>query len=280
MKEKRQARKVTAFLLSLLLTIVITTMMIAGSFRLGICNPSIFVKNVFDNSFYESLYEELDNELKYLLWEQELPIHLADNVFVDSQIYIDGKTYINSVLNGKEPKINTTKIEETLTQNIKTYLEEKGQDIEKTSVKKKIETIVTKTASNYKNNISLTLADYFYQFSIQCEKVTNLIFLCGGILVLGIIAILLGIYHRKYRALRYVIYAIVTATISNTLYTMYATKRLTITNVSGNALYYQMVENYLKEASRQGYFISLVGVVFIITILLLIHMGNKKYKHK
>ncbi len=279
MKEKRQARKVTAFLLSLLLTIVITIMMLAGSFRLGICNSSIFVKNVFDNDFYEDLYEQLDNELKFLLWEQELPIHLAEGVFVDSQIYIDGKTYINSVLNGKEPKINTTKIEETLTQNIKNYLEEKGQDIEKTSVKKKIETIVTKTASNYKNNISFTLADYFYQFSIQYEKVTNLIFLCGGVIVLGIIAILLGIYRRKYRALRYVIYAIVTATISNTFYTMYTTKILTVANVSGNVLYYKMVENYLKEASRQGYFISLVGIVFLITTFLLIHMGKKKYKH-
>ncbi len=280
MKGKRQARKVTAFLLSLLLTIVITIVMIAGSFRLGICNSSIFVKNVFDNDFYEALYEQLDNELKYLLWEQELPIHLAEGVFVDSQIYIDGKTYINSVLNGKEPKINTTKIEETLTQNIKNYLEEKGQDIEKTSIKKKIETIVTKTTSNYKNNISFTLADYFYEFSTQYGKVTNFIFLCGGILVLGMITILLGIYHRKYRALRYVIYATVTATISNTLYTMYATKILTVANISGNDLYYKMVENYLKEASTQGYFISLVGVVFIITILLLIHMGKKKYKHK
>ncbi len=279
MKQKRQVRKLAALLLSLLLTIITTVMMIAESFRLGICNQDIFVRNVFDNSFYEALYEQLDNDLKLLLWEQEFPIHLAEGVFQDSQIYIDGKTYINSVLNGKETKVNTTKIEETLAQNVETYLEERGEDIEKTSVKKKIEKIVNVTAENYKNNISLSLTDYFYEFCTKYEKLTNIIFLSGTIAGFITIVLLLGMYHRKYRAFRYIVYAITTAAICNTYYTMHLTRGLTVENVSGNKLYYQMVENYLKEASRQGYFVSLAGVVLAITVLVIIHMSKKKYKH-
>ena len=279
---KRQARKLTAFSLSLLLTLVLTVMMLAGSFRLGVCNQTIFVRNVFDNDFYEDLYEQLDNDLKFLLWEEELPIELADNVFVDSQIYIDGKTYINSVLKGKEPKINTAKIEETLTKNGKAYLEKKAEQVGETklkSIQKKIETIISETKQNYETNISLKLANYFYEFTTKYEKITTFILVGGLVLSAIFIVLLLAIYHRKYRALRYVLYATITATIANTLYVIYMTTILTVSNVTGNQLYYEMVENYLKEAGKQGYFVSLVGVVLVITTFLFIHMNKKKYKH-
>ena len=124
MNGKRNARKIVSLTMSFLLTVLVTVMMIAVGFRLGICNKDIFVQNMIDNTYYETLYEDMNTNLKLLLWENSLPITLAEGVFQESQVYIDGKNYVNSALSGKETVIKTKKIEKQLRQNIETYVEE------------------------------------------------------------------------------------------------------------------------------------------------------------
>ena len=277
MKNKRKARKITSLVLALFLAIIISVMMIAVSFRIGICNKDIFIQNMFDNTYYESLYEDMQNRLKLALWEASLPVSLADGVLQDSQVYIDGKNYINSVLNGKEPKSNTAKIEEKLTQNIESYLKENKSNADIAA--SKIEEIVNTVAADYKNSTAFLSADYFYQYQIHYVKVTNILLIAGTALCFIIIVMLLEMYHRKYRALRYVVYAVTTSTVVNTLYTAHLTKMLTVGNmISESGNYYQMVENYLIESSRQGYYVSLAGVVLTATLLLLIKVTKKKYR--
>lgn len=277
MKEKRNARKITSLILSFLLAVLVSVVMITAGFRLGICNKDIFVQNMIDNTYYETLYEEMENNLKLLLWEASLPITLAEDVFQESQIYIDGKNYVNAALNGKEPKIKTAKIEKKIRQNIETYLEEKGQNTEERA--SEIEKIIEIVTSDYKQKAASPLADYFYQFRSRYIVVANVVLITGAILCLVIILLLLKMYHRKYRAFRYMVYAMTTAAIVNTVYTYHLTMALTIGNVvSHNSNYYQMAENYLKEAGSQGYYVSLAGGVATAAVMLLIQVMKKKYK--
>ena len=276
MNGKRNARKIVSLTMSFLLTVLVTVMMIAVGFRLGICNKDIFVQNMIDNTYYETLYEGMNTNLKLLLWENSLPITLEEGVFQKSQVYIDGKNYVNSALSGKETAIKTKKIEKQLRQNIETYLEE-NQAVSLTD--SEIEKILERTSLEYQQKTAAPLADRFYQFESRYTMVTNVVLAVSAVLCLVILFFLLKMYHRKYRAIRYMVYAMTTATIVNTLYTWYLTQSLTISNiVLGNSEYIKMADKFLAEGMKQGYYVSLAGAVATVALLLMIQTMKKKYK--
>ena len=75
------------------------------------------------------------------------------------------------------------------------------------------------------------------------------------------------------------VYAMITSTIVNTLYTWYLTQNLTVGNIAlGNSEYIKMADKFLAEGMKQGYYVRLAGVVAIVALLLMIQTMKKKYK--
>lgn len=274
-KQKRKLHFLINLILSFILTLFVTAFLIAAGVYTGICRHDNFVRQIGQSEYYESLYEKLTGQLQMMLKEAKLPEELGKDVIKESQVYIDGQVYITSVLEGKQPEIETDEIREKLTDNIHNYLAEKEIPVE--YLKQGIEEIVDTILIDYRNTLEFKMADYFYEYSQRYRNTAALImFGCGfGSLFLTIVFLLTN--KKKYRGLRFVNYAVVSAAILNTVITFQAGKMLNDFSLEGEGYYPGMMKGYLQNSYVQGYYMSVCAVlVFILLFALTLFL--KKYK--
>lgn len=264
-KTQHRIRFVINLILSFILTLLLTTILYSLSLRVGICNQDIFVRSVSDSTYYEELYENLTQHLNMMLEKAKLPSSVGEGVIDDSQVYIDGKVYITSVLQGKHPEIETEEIEEKLKTNIEEYLVSKDVPMDK--MEAGIDEIVDSILIDYRNTLEFKMADYFYEYSQTYGHITQIVLLVSTILSLIIIVLLLMTHHRKYRGIRYISYAMISATLLNLILILQYSRQIANWNINTDSFYYQMIQNYLNEGTRQGYYICVGGMIVCIVLL-------------
>lgn len=274
-KKKNASRTIISLILSFFLALLFTAILICVSFSAGLCNVEIFSHSVSDSDYYDTLYEKLNGNLEELLVQAKLPKSVGEGVLSRSQVYVDGKVYVNSVLEGKQPKIETSEIEEKLQLNIETYLEEK--EISAKQVKQGVDEIIDTVIIDYKNSLEFKLVDYFKEYRNLYSTWVIRILIFSFILSAVDIFLLLCIHPRKHRAVRYVTYAALAATISNFIYTYYCVRSIQSWDVlKSGSDYSRMVEEYLRVGISQGYYISLIGAVLFLVLLTVTKLLKKQ----
>lgn len=266
-KNQYRLRGLVCLLLSFLLTLLLGVLFLSISIQAGIGNPDIFSKSVSSSEYYEVLYEKLNTHMYSLLEKAKLPHSVGEGVISENQVYIDGKVYINSVLKGRHPVIETAEIEEKLQDNIVQYLQEQG--IETEPMADGIREIVDTVVIDYNNSLQFKLADYFYEYSSLYHKWGTVVLLVNLILVPIIVFLLLFTHHRKYHGMPYISYAVLSATIINTIVTAYSQRSVKGWSIlQGDEFYRQMAFNYLHEGIMQGYYISIAGGILLLVLLM------------
>ncbi|MFA9464594.1 MAG: hypothetical protein ACERKN_09930 [Velocimicrobium sp.] len=263
---KYRLRNLISSLISFFLSLLLTILFLSISFRVGICSQEIFLHSVSNSDYYEVLYDKLSSHMYALLDRAKLPERVGEGVISESQVYIDGKVYINSVLKGKHPSIETTEIEDKLRSNIENYLTEQSIPLE--PMKDGIDEIIDTVVIDYKNSLQFKLADYFYDYSASYATWENRILIFNLIVDPILILFLLFLHRKKHHALRYVSYAAISATIANTLFVMYRMRVVESHSIlQGDTFYQQMVHSYIKDGIAQGYYISIAGgILFLISL--------------
>lgn len=267
-KSKSTSRKIVCLILSFLLSLLISAIFLCISAGIGICNVEIFTHNVADSTYYDTLYTRLNENLLTLLEQAEMPKSVGKDVLSQNQVYIDGRVYVNATLEGKHPEINTDDIEKKLLENINNYLDEKG--IPKEKVEEGINEIVDTMVIDYRNSLSLKIVDYFYNYRQSFLSWIYKIVIGSLLGVILITVLLIGLYKRKHRSIRYISYAVLTASIVNLFYTVRAAGIVRQWEFAGNDSYYsKMVKEYLMEALNSGYYMTIAGIILFFVFLVL-----------
>lgn len=279
--EKRNRYKLKEWMsifLSFLLSLLLSTLLLSISVQVGIGSQKIFVHSVSNGDYYKLLYDKLNSNMDALLEKANLPDYVGEGVISENQVYIDGKVYINSVLKGKHPTIDTTGIDKKLRKNVEAYLSEHSIPLE--SLKDGIDEVVDTVVIDYKNTLSFKFADYFYEYSKIYQKWGTIVLLTNVILCPIILGVLFSIHKRKHRVIRYISYATITATAINILYTILGLQYIqNLELLQGSSSYHQMAKAYLIEGISQGYYISMAGaMVFFILLAITKLLKNTKYK--
>lgn len=271
---KYRLRSLIALFFSFLFALLLCLMLVAISIKGGLCSKQIFLRSVSNSDYYEVLYERLNQNMDTLLAKAKLPKKVGEGVLSESQVYIDGKVYITSVLEGKHPTIDTTEIESMLRANIEAYLTE--QEISVEAMQSGITEIVDTVVIDYENSLQFKLADYFYDYTRIYHAWANKVLLVNAILDPILILLLLLMHRKKYHGMRYLIYATSSATASMLIYTSYRMHHLSIPggdNLDG--YYQQMADAYLREAAMQGYYISLIGAILVVVCIAVTYLLKK-----
>ena len=98
------------------ITLLLITLLLV--FRLTIFDKS-YIKNQFNkNDYYKKLNKEIKTEMSYYTNQSGFEDNILDDIYSLTDVKNSTNSFISSVYSGEEYKINTSQIEEKLTNNI------------------------------------------------------------------------------------------------------------------------------------------------------------------
>ena len=173
-------------------------------------------------------------------------------------------------MRGEEPQIKTDKMVNKLTENIGVYLQQ--ENISKTEdLKAGISKLITEIEAEYKEAVSLPFVDYFNDYKIQYNKII-LIILPIVILFTGLLCYLLLRIHRyQHRGLRYIVYALMAASLLITLVSSFLLITKKYEDIMISPDYYK---NFLQElliwSTRIFLYMGGIGLTIVIGLISLV----------
>lgn len=278
MHGEKRFRKGLSLILSFFLAVFVFLLFLSVEMGTGYFSEREFQKAVRSSGYGANMEEALSEKLKILFLEHELPETLVDDLIEEMDIYVLFHNYAERNSSG-DSGIELTKIQEEFQTEFQTilniYLEE--QKVYKTdSVENSVELLAKQAGTICQRYLYPGFVSKYYDMTQNMQK--QLVKLAGiavGGLVICVVA-LVGMYHYKHRALRYMVYSIIAATSFNIAGLLYlrCTDVLKITGVEPE-YYQQFVEQYRVYGLNSWYLISGAGICISVLLLMLL----KRLKH-
>lgn len=197
-----------AFLLTLLLFVLFTSV----GLSFGMFNNKSIISKMNETKYYDKVYVELNKRTEEIVLQAALPTTVLEDVITLERVYVGGNNYVNGILKGDKPKINTDKLRSNLTDHINEYLTK--QSIEQSDeVKTLEEKVVNRVEEEYLSSVSFKFIDYFTDSRKNFRNAMQYI-LPLSILFIGTLCfILIKIHKNKHRGLRYINYAMISSSL-------------------------------------------------------------------
>lgn len=275
---KSRLRKIVSILITVIFTVLIIILMACGGLISGLYNKQLLNDALSKSSFYQEQYESLSQQLLTLLDDMGMPESVAQGVLTEDQVYVDGKAYLNSALNGRTRVPDTTAITKKLRENISLYLTE--NQVEASQVKVGINQVVNRFQIDYQNTISFRYIDRFVAGREKCLKVVKVLVPITSICLVAVTVWLLMLYRHKHKAIRYLACGTAAGTILYGLFAISIRGRISVENlIAGQSAYQDFISRYLKMAMNQQYFMVLVGVIAFLVLTLLIPILRRQERY-
>ncbi len=270
-----KVKRCMGYALSLFTAFSFAACLMCMTLKLGIMDISFLKESMRNQGYYEYKQEALDKALVDLIKEYGLPQRVTDGVITDRMISIDTSKYINNTITGSAITYNTDEMEIKLRDNIINYLSEEG--IESTDIfTSYIDGVVKKASVQYKSNIGFEFVDTYNDFKSKYDNKINLMF--GIFLLVNAVCLICSLVFRsrKYRGLRYYNYGIIAGSFISVVAALLMKTSLLNYFVEDNILY-NIIREFCSKAFVQGIYVSFVGFIYAIIMLMIVYFFKKKY---
>lgn len=197
---------------SFLLMILLVVLFVDFGLNLGFFNSKSIISTINKTYYYDKVYAETNKRAEEIVLQAGLPVTVLTDVITLDRVYIGGNNYVNGTLHGKKPKINTDKLKSDLKNNIDKYLKE--QQITSTS---QIATTQAKVVSRiekvYLTGVQLKYVDLLMAWKAHLGRI--MLILLPLLIFIGafLCYFLLRLHKNRHRGLRYMNYALISASI-------------------------------------------------------------------
>lgn len=155
-------------------------------------DKSFMFRMMDENNYYEKVYTSICENIEDYMMSSGLEKDVLDGVITKSKVKEDIINYTNDFYEGKKYEVDTTKIKETLKNNINDYLKKLNLGMDSSN---ELDLFVSDTANIYKKEVSFyntldSLSGILVKASHIIDKV--LIVVCLIVVVLSIVMLILG----------------------------------------------------------------------------------------
>lgn len=264
-----------SLIFSFLLTVLFLLLFILLGLYFGAFNEKLIKQKINESNYYNETYSIIYSKAESIVKDAGLPVSVLENAITLERIYIGGKYYVEDILSGKEPAYKTDKLETVLYININNYLTE--QHIVKTpELEAGMGELTERLLQEYRRGIQF---DFIKSIS-RLRQVYLRIIMIGlpALLILMSIIIYSLIRMHKYlhRALRYINYGVIAASLFTGVIAAVMLFLLKIHNkVTVQPEYYSLfLRNYFKWDIQV--FLYIAGLGAVLTAILFIITGQSK----
>ena len=181
-----RTRKIISNILLFLESILLFLILITFTLRITILNKNNIIKKLDKTNYYEKVYNETLDNMKYITRKSGYSSKIIDDTFSIEDIKRNTKNYIESIYENKKIEINTEFLKENIEENLDNYIKENNIDNSKKTE------YINKIATTYKNEI--TLMNEFNDTSSYINKYINL---SNTLLILFVIDLIVIIIINK-----------------------------------------------------------------------------------
>ena len=213
MKNKRvRLRHATSVVFSFLLTLLIFMLLINIGICFGIFSNNAVIRTLNKTDYYEKIYADIHVKIQELLKSADMPAELFDNVINKRRVHVAANNYVNKTLLGEEALLDNDKLARELNDSILSYYDTLGteQNVETDTITKEL---IYNTELVYNNGIQNPTINIILDIREQIIKVIIYLYPILIILIAVISFCLFKLYRHKHRALRYVNYAMLSASL-------------------------------------------------------------------
>ncbi len=270
MRENKKLRIVLSVILSFFLTAFLLVVFLCTELGVGYFSEKEFQKAIQSNSYGAQVEEELSQKLKELFAKLELPETLVDQAFEETDIYVLFHNYAE----GRDARFQE-ELEHSFQTVIDRYLEE--QQVHMTqAIQDALELLVKEAGRICERAVYPGFIAQYYEMARTVRHYLLILGIAASCLSAACIVVLFAMYHYKHRAVRYMAYSTIAATLFNLIGMWYLryTGVLQVTGVEPD-YYQQFLDQYRLQGLGPWYWVSAAGVVITVLLLMLV----KRLKH-
>ncbi len=207
---KRKAIQLISCLYAFILTLIFVVLFICAGVGFGVLSCRSIRRNINESNYYNKVYEELYAKAASEIEEVGLPQAVLKEVITLERVYISSKNYLEATLNSEEAVIKTDRINEELKQNLDQYLKAKSV-VRSDEINKEIDHLVAMIEEDYKDAIKLPLISSIMEY--RTKFLSAMIYLIPLLILLAgaFCYFLLKMHHYIHRGLRFIAYAVISA---------------------------------------------------------------------
>ncbi|MDD3173962.1 MAG: hypothetical protein PHF63_10020 [Herbinix sp.] len=265
--KKSRMQAVISCIFALILTLLFITLYVCFGFSLGVFSNRSIIEELNRSNYYNEVYDTLNKNAEELVIKAGFPATVLENVITIERVYVGGRNYVNGVLAGEEPQINTDKFRSDLTSNFDQYLTKQG--ITRTDdINTGVEAMISEIENEYKSSIQLQFVNYIIEYKTHFMNLMKVIIPVVTILIGILCFFLIKMRKYKHRGLRYINYALIASSCMTILAGAYllVTKQYEKVNVTPD-YYNNFLTAYLKWDIMV--FMYLGGIGLLISALLI-----------
>ena len=261
---------VISTIISFILSIFITLLCYMFSTYFGLFNKALLLDAMNKSSYYESVNSYTLEQAKDLA----IPAGLDDSVFEDvfslHNTYTEGKAYLVATLDGEVYNIDTSTIRDKLSSNINDYI--KRNNISGDSISTDgVDAFIDKVCSLYTTNLSVPYITYYKGIKSIFSKIMIVGSLILILLSLISIFLLIKTHRWLHRALRYIAYSLISASLMTAILPGYilSTNKYKYLNISPYYLN-RLISRYIGQSLYIYIYCSLIVLALALLIIALI----------
>ena len=260
-----RTRKIISNILLFIESILLFSIVILFTLKITILNKNNIIKKIDKTNYYEKVYNETIDNMKYITRKSGYSSKIIDDVLSIEDIKRDVNEYVENIYSNNKIEVNTQFVKANIEENLNNYIKENNLKIEESEKKE----YINKITSTYKNEIRL-----MKQFNDVSKDINKYNSLSNILLLLFIIdLVILVIINKKiFNKQQYHILCFQTALSSliTCLYIKIMYKKLFIYN---NA-----VTDVFKLVIKKGLGINIIFIIILTIIGIITYKKIKEEK--
>jgi hypothetical protein len=210
MKNKRlKLRTITSILFSFLLTLLIFILMVNMGLCYGLFSNNCIISTLNEANLYNKVYEELQQNIYEIMDSYDMPLELFDDVIDQKRVYMACNTYVNKALQKETAQISTDRLLADLNDKLGLYYESMGQAVDT----EEAQALIHDLEQLYISKVQIPVIGMVFELRKGFASVLKLAYPLPLLFTAVIIVCLLRLYRHKYRSVRYLNYAMLSASL-------------------------------------------------------------------
>lgn len=270
MHNRSKIKAILSLSFAFFLTLLFLIFNLSMGLSFGLFNDKSITKAMNESNYYNAVHKALNSYSEELVTEAGLPVSILEEVFTTQRLYIAGKNYVEQVLRGEESDTKTDKLQKKFSENLEHYLDQE-KILETEELQNGTSDLITKLEVEYKAAVSLPFARYFTEYKRQYNTFLRILLPIIIVFISVICYFVIRIHRYRHRGLRYIVYALMAASLLTIVAAVYLllTKQYTGAVITPD-YYKNFLQEYLRWSVTVFLYIGGIGLTISVGLISLI----------
>ena len=269
-QKQNNIRHIVSVIYACLLTLLFFLIAIFIGLSFSVFNNKVISHKVSESNYYNRVYEEVLEHCNEIVIHNGLPESILNDAITLENVYVGGRNYIDNTLSGNKKEVQTDKIEATLKDNFNRYLEEENIQVTK-EVELGIEEMISLITKEYQRGIEFKFVYYIGLYRDYVYGIAKWLMPVIVVITAFLVYLLINMFSFIHRGLRYILYALISSSISLLIVSTYLLLSGSFHNLSIEPAYYgEFISSFIKGSISVYLYIGSMGVLLSALVYMLI----------